>query len=90
MDTLANKIRSLVANQSTLCSTSDRSHEVDDFMKDIERLFIQKFHDDPALKTSDPNRIWRSIQQFVRSEVKELLQKKYSMQKMVKTTNAIN
>jgi hypothetical protein len=53
--------------------------EIDEYVGDIKRLFLEQFKRDPTLKNADPNRIWRSMENFVRKDVNKLLEKKAKM-----------
>ena len=52
--------------------------EVDDYIADIKHLFLSKFRQDPCLRTTDPEKIWKSIEHTVRRDVENLLEKKAS------------
>lgn len=53
--------------------------EIEEYLADIKRLFLEQFKRDPSLKNADPNKIWRSMENFVRKDVNRLLENKAKM-----------
>jgi hypothetical protein len=50
--------------------------EIEEYVYDIKKLFLEQFKRDPDLKKINPEKIWQSMEGFVRKDVQKLLEKK--------------
>ncbi|MGB7568096.1 MAG: hypothetical protein WBM07_09560 [Chitinivibrionales bacterium] len=50
--------------------------EIEEYVADIKTLFLEQFKRDPDLKKINPEKIWQSMESFVRKDVQKLLEKK--------------
>jgi len=57
----------------------DFDDNLDDYLADIKRLFIERFRKDPALKKQNPEMAWNVIQQTVRNDVEKTLRNKFGI-----------
>ena len=63
-----------IRKQSQLDSQTDT--EIEEYVADIKRLFLEQFKRDPELRKINPEKIWQSMENFVRKDVNKLLEKK--------------
>src|SRR5271157_680237 len=47
--------------------------EVEDYLTDIKKIFVEKFRQDPSLEKIDPVVVWRSMENTMRKDVEKLL-----------------
>jgi len=50
--------------------------EIEEYVGDIKRLFLDKLKEDPATRKDNPEIVWKSMEPIVRKNVDKLLQKK--------------
>ena len=50
--------------------------EIEEYVSDIKKLFLNKLKEDPATRKVNPEIIWKSMEPIVRKNVDKLLQKK--------------
>jgi hypothetical protein len=50
--------------------------EIEEYVGDIKKLFLDKLKGDPATRKVDPEIVWKSMEPIVRKNVDKLLQKK--------------
>jgi hypothetical protein len=50
--------------------------EIEEYVGDIKRLFLDKLKQDPATRKDNPEIVWKSMEPIVRKNVDKLLQKK--------------
>jgi hypothetical protein len=59
------------------------SHEIkedaEQYLADVKKIFIDKFRQDPTLRKTDPNKIWESMEGFLRKDLDKLLERKAQM-----------
>jgi ribulose kinase len=63
-----------IRKQSQLDQQTDT--EIEEYVADIKKLFLEQFKRDPDLKKINPEKIWQSMENFVRKDVNKLLEKK--------------
>ena len=63
-----------ISNESQNISRID--DEIEEYVAHIKRLFLEQFKRDPDLKKINPEKIWQSMEGFVRKDVQKLLEKK--------------
>jgi hypothetical protein len=64
----------VAAHQLTLGSES--KDEIEEYLTDIKRMFIEKFRSDPAQRMMNPEKIWNSMKSTIRRDVEKLFEKR--------------
>ena len=63
-----------ISKEAQLDQQTDK--EIEEYVGDIKRLFLDKLKEDPATRKDNPEIVWKSMEPIVRKNVDKLLQKK--------------